>query len=162
MGTIDNVSKDDDATFFHVSYEDFDEEELDLGEVLDHVSYHPELDVSQRGLEANPFPPEGSWILYASDYQPRIGKVLEIHPDLTRSVVVQVWKPKQPRRGTPDLASARYKTYDSADNPDRQSISPAQIRIDNLQFGDDDRLDDKSRSLVQGILKKWKLRSRRV
>ena len=98
MGTIDDITSDEGLTYFHVSYADFDEEELDLGEVLDAIIYHPELDAAKRGLDSPPLPTEGSFVLYAANYQPRVGKVLEVHPTLTKSVVVQVWKPKQPRR----------------------------------------------------------------
>ena len=96
-----------------------DEEELDLGEVLDVIVYHPELDAAKRGLDSPPLSTEGSFVLYASNYQPRVGKVLEVHPTMTKSVVVQVWKPKQPRRGLPDLVNARYRTLDAPDNFDR-------------------------------------------
>lgn len=161
VGTIDEISTDEGQVFFHVTYEDFDEEEIDQGEVVEHVCYHPELDAARHGLSSNPLPTEGSIVLYASNYQPRVGKVLEVHPSLSKSVVVQVWKPKQPRHGHPDLANARYRTLDSPENPDRLSISPAQIRIDNLRFNEDDRFDQQSHSLVQGVLKGWKARSRK-
>ena len=163
VGTIDDVSTDEGLTYFHVTYEDFDKEEIDLGEVIDSVVYHPELDVATRGLSSAPMPSECSMVLYASNYQPRVGvgKVLEVHPFLTKSVVVQVWKPRQPRRGLPDLANSRYRTMDTPENPDRQSISPAQIRVDNLRFNEEDRFDQQSHSLVQGVLKSWKARSRK-
>ena len=162
VGIIDDISTDEGQVFFHVSYDDFDEEELDLGEVIDAVIYHPELDVARHGLSSPVLPTEGSFLLYAADYQPRVGRVLEVHPTINKSVVVQVWRPKQPRNGVADIANARYKTLDSEENPDRQSISPAQIRIDNLRFNDDDRFDSTSHALVQGVLRGWKSRSRPV
>lgn len=36
-------------------------------------------------------------VMFESDHPFRLVKVIEVHPDLFRSVVVQVWRPKQPR-----------------------------------------------------------------
>ena len=49
MGTVDEVVKDEGKTYFHVVYADFDEAEFSLGELWDHVIYHPELDAAKQG-----------------------------------------------------------------------------------------------------------------
>ena len=43
MGTVDDVEVNGTQTLFHVCYEDFDEEDLDLGQLLIQVIYHPAL-----------------------------------------------------------------------------------------------------------------------
>ena len=48
LGSLDDVSVDDGQKYFHVTFDDSDEQELDKGEVWDHVIYHPELEVNER------------------------------------------------------------------------------------------------------------------
>ena len=157
-GIIDEVTVDQGQTFYHVVFADFDEEELDLGEVWTSVCYHPELDAAKDGLTVPQMPKEGSLVMYALNYDPRIGKVVEIREDLAKPVVVQIWKPKRARRGPTDLVTAKYSTDDTAEDPERTALSLAQIRMDCLHFDENDHLDRVSQKAVKKILKKWRKR----
>ena len=158
MGTVDEVIKDEGKTYYHVVYADFDEEELDMGELWDHVIYHPELDAAKDGLQQLGLPDEGSYVLFAADYAPRIGRVVEKRPTQAKQLVVQMWRPKQPRSGKADLTTARYETRDSAEEPDRRSISMAQVKVMNLHLNEDQCLDPQSQIPVRKALKWWRRR----
>ena len=92
QGAVDDVSVDDGQTYFHVTFEDFDEQELDLGEVWDSVIYHPELEVNQEELSSAMLPKVGSMVLFAAKYQPCLGKVVEVQTHSIRPVVVQIYR----------------------------------------------------------------------
>ena len=141
-----------------MGYEDFDEEELDLGEVWNSVCYHPELDAAKDGLRVPRMPKEETVVLYASDYQPRIGVVVDIREELAKPVIVQIWKPKLRRGRSTDLVTAKYATQDTTEDPERASLSVSQIRRDCLHFDEDNRLDHVSQVAVRKALRKWQKR----
>ena len=154
-GTVDQVEEDEGRRLFHVHYDDFDEEELDYGELVDAVYYHPELDVACTGLVLDTLPSEGTFVLFAADYEPRVGKVVEHRPDDRRQLVIQMWRPKRPRRGKANLSTAKYATRDSDSDPDRRSISLAQVRVTGLVLTDENVWDEPSRRLVKKAVKQW-------
>ena len=118
--------------------------------------YHPELDAAKDGLNVPALPAEGSMVLFAADYEPRLVKVLELHPSSLKQVVVQMWRPRQPRRGRADFSTARFNTRDSTEEPDRRAVSLAQIRATNLHLTDEFVLDSAFRDVVRRLLRKWK------
>ena len=154
-GIIDQVEEDDGKRFFHVSYDDFDEEELDFGELIDSVYYHPELDAANAVLSADTLPKEGTFVLFAADYEPRVGKVIELRPDDRKQIVIQMWRPKRPRRGRAELSTAQYATRDSDSDPDRRSITLAQVRVTGLVLTEENVWDSSSRVLVRKALRYW-------
>ena len=158
MGTIDEVTTDQGQTFFHVTYPDFDEEELDLGEVWKSACYHPELDAARDGLSIPTLPPEGSVVLYSANYEPRLGKVVELREDLDKPVVVQLWKPKRARRGPTNLIKAKFTTHDTPEDPERSALSLSQIRLSDLHFDGDQRLDQESQRAMEKALRGWRRR----
>ena len=156
VGTIVDAEEDEGAVFFRVSYADFDEEELDYGEVVDAVIYHPELDAAQTGLRTPQLPREGTFVLFAADYEPRVGKVMELHPAQRKPIVVQMWRPRQPPRGRADLSTAQYATRDAEDNPDRRSLTLAQVRLHNLHMTEEAKWEENSKVLVKKTLRLWR------
>ena len=66
---------DQGQSYFHITYDDFDEQELDLGEILDSVIYHPELDVSKNGLQTPVLvlPEVNFWVVFVSNYDSALG-----------------------------------------------------------------------------------------
>ena len=84
LGTVDDVTVDDAQTLFHVTFEDFNEQEMDLGEVHEHVIYHPELDKASNGLEATILPQVGTMVLvlFVENYDPHIEVVVEVREEL--------------------------------------------------------------------------------
>ena len=87
MGTVDDLEVDGAQTDFHVCYKNFDEEELDLGQLMDRVIYHPVLD-TMKDVTA---PPEvTTFVLFSLQQQPRVGKVVEVHYQDQRQVVIHL------------------------------------------------------------------------
>ena len=124
LGVVDDVVHDDGNDFFHVGYGDFDEEEIDLGELLEAVCYHPALD-AQHNLHDDILPEVGSMVLFEWDYRPRLGQVKEVTAD-RRPIVLQLWKP---HRQAQDLVSARYAPSVVNDEPELLSITPMQVKL---------------------------------
>lgn len=106
QGTVDDISVDEGQTYFHVTFEDFDEQELDLGEVWDSVIYHPELEEGDGGLEATAYPEVVSMVLFAANQRPCLGRVVEVQPYAQRQVVVQVWAQA---RKSKDFISSKFR-----------------------------------------------------
>ena len=82
---------DDGNDLYHVGYHDFDEEELDKGELLDAVCYHPALD-KYHDLREDLLPEVGEMILCAWNYQPRVRRVKELSTS-SRPITMHLWKP---------------------------------------------------------------------
>ena len=122
--------------------------------------YHPELDVAKQGVGVPDLPPVGNMVLFAADYEPRVGKVMELRPTLVNQVVVQLWKPRQPRRGRADISTAKFATLDSPEDPCQRAISLNKIRIRNLHLNDAGTWDPPSQSAVKKALRLWQRRHR--
>ena len=122
---------DEDQMYFHVTFEDFDKQELDLGEVWD---YHPELGKDEVELTTPEFPKVDSMILFAAQQRPRIGKVVEIQPNaFLRSVVIHMWKQS---RLSKDFVSAKCKPAESEGEPEQRAITIAQAKMTDIVMTD--------------------------
>ena len=143
---------DEEQRYFHVTFGDFDEQELDLGEVWESVYYHPELDKDEEELSAPEFPKVGSMILFAAQQRPRIGKVVEIQPNALRSVVVHMWKHY---RASKDFVSAKFKPAESEGEPDQRAITVTQVKMPGIVMTDSNYMAARSRKQASKILKQW-------
>ena len=146
---------DDGNDLFHVRYQDFDEEELDLWEIIDAVCYHPVLD-SHHDIRDEVLPDVGEMILSAWNYQPRIGQVKEISSG-RKPIVMQLWKP---HRQAADLVSAHYIPSLTDDDPDLISLNPAQVKARHLRFDDKGYIYilSSSRTVLKKLLQRWHAR----
>ena len=94
-------------------------------------------------------------VVFAEQYEPRLGVVSEIREELTKPVVVNLWKP---RRGSRDLVTATFAPSSSDNAADQRSLSLAKIRLTNLRFREDGTLSPDSQTALRKVLRKWRRR----
>ena len=155
QGAVDDITVDEGQTYFHVTFEDFDEQELDLGEVLDSVVFHPEMEVSEDALTAVNLPDLDSVILFPSNYKPCLGRVVEIQPHAVRPVVVQLLRPS---RMSKDFVSAKFVPAAPDGEVERRALTIPQVRIRDLVVSEAGYLDSRSRKKVGKLLASWRRR----
>ena len=88
LGTVDDVVQDEKTVLWHVSYTDFDGEEMDLQQLASHIHSHPLLD-SSADLET---PELNSMVWYSEQGRPAIGRVIHIDPTVARPLMVQRYR----------------------------------------------------------------------
>ena len=122
-GTVDRVARDEDRTLWHVTYSDFDEEELTKDQLATHLAYHPVLDIG-GDLQV---PNIGDFVWFSEERQPRLGQVLAVDTTLPRPVTVEVWVPET---GAGDITRARFvQAFD-----DEQSAVVTQLTIHQIKL----------------------------
>ena len=84
-----SILADEDVTHYHVEYSDFDSEDLDREQLAQFVVYHPLLDMAEN-LDV---PPVGSFVWFAHNQEPRLGRVQAVDPSASRPLAVQVYVP---------------------------------------------------------------------
>ena len=151
VGTVDDVEVDGTQTLFHVCYEDFGEEELDLVQVQERVIYHPALDSLVESVFS--LPGAGTFILFSHQQQPRLGQVKEVRDQDRHQLVVHLWKPHRKSR---DFVSARFRPASSEGDPTLVAVTLSRVRARNLEMSDRGYLSASSRKLALKILKKWR------
>ena len=151
VGTVDDVETDGTQTLFHVCYEDFDEEELDLGQLQQRVIYHPALDTMEHAMTA--MPEVGSFVLFALQQQPRLGQVVEIHEQDQRQLVIHLWKPQRSAR---DFVSAKFKPAFADEEPSLLAVTVSRVRARNLEMSESGYLQASSKKIALKVLKQWR------
>ena len=146
---------DEGQTFFHVTYDDFDQQDLDLEELLDSVVYHPELDTINDAVVPT-LPEVDTVVLFAADQEPRLGRVMEIQPQSQKPVVIQLLKP---HRGSRNLTSAKYIAALSDGLPDSRALTPMQIRLTGLSLNEAGYLTTECKPLMTKALREWTTRT---
>lgn len=96
------MDTDEGETLWHVTYQDFDEEQMTLEELSRAIRYHPHLDPASD-LQV---PEIGHFVWYAVNQSPRLGKVVMVDPTVPRPVVVEVY---EPRAKASSLPNARFR-----------------------------------------------------
>ena len=155
QGTVDDISVDEGQTYFHVTFEDFDEQELDMGEVWDSVIYHPELEGGDGDLGPAEYPEVGSTVLFAANQQPCLGKVVEVQPYAQRQVVVQLWTPA---RRSKDFISSKFRSAASDGEISQRALTVSQLRLSKISLSESGNLSPASRKDVAKMLKEWRRR----
>ena len=102
VGVVDQTSRDEKESVWKVTYSDFDSEEVDRQTLASMLVHHPLLDT--RGDVV--VPEVGSFVWFSEDQQPRLGRVKEIDPSVSRPVAVHLYSP-QP--GASDISRARFR-----------------------------------------------------
>ena len=123
-GTVDMVDTDEGETLWHVTYEDFDEEQLTLAELSRIITYHPLLDATSD----LPVPDPGSFVWYSVQQQPRLGRVVSVDPTVSRPVVVEVYTP---HGNTKQVYQSRFRREVDPSSGEAQveNITLHQIRL---------------------------------
>ena len=128
-GTVDWVDTDEGETLWHVTYTDFDSEQMTKAELSKAIVYHPLLDAT-GDIEV---PKMGTYVWYSMDQQPRLGKVVSVDPTVSRPVVVEV---QVPQAGASNIAKAKFipaKDYDSeSTRVERLTLHQILLSMDHL------------------------------
>ena len=112
LGTVYDMVTDEGKTFYKVQFQDGDSEELDLGELWDHVIYHPRMDAA-RYLPKE-LPKDQEIVLFADGQRPKIGQVVAVDDTESLPITILLWKPNSTAKS---LATARYvKATEEADS----------------------------------------------
>ena len=152
VGVVDDVELDEGQPIFHVTFSDFDEMEMNAGEVWDSAIYHPRLEIDDEDNLATPLPDLDSFVLFSLNQQPRIGQVVEIRNHDQRPIVVQLWKP---HRRVKDFISARFAPHSDGDEPSLQAMTAARIRVSDLRINDRGYFFPGSKKALRKCLRSW-------
>ena len=90
LGKVDGVDRDENEALWHVTYSDFDGEDLDKGQLAACLVYHPELEADHLAEELK----LGSFVWFSEDQQPRLGKILAVEPSSPRPIIVEIYAPQ--------------------------------------------------------------------
>ena len=124
LGTVDDIYQDDKTTLWHVSYSDFDGEDMDKQQLADSMVGHPLLDAK---VDADA-PEIGTLVWYSETNKPALGRVVQIDPTVARPVVVH----KMGQKGTEtSLLKARFEDlyHEDPREPLLAHITLHQIRM---------------------------------
>ena len=119
------MTEDEGEPLWRVVFKDFDSEDMSLEQLVDHLVYHPLLDLSN---EVQP-PAVGSYVWFSQDQQPRLGLVTAIDPTLPRPVTVRYLEPSA---GARSLSLASFRPVQA----DEDGVgSHTQLTLSQIQFG---------------------------
>ena len=144
---VDRVHQDEDKVCWHVTYSDFDEEDLEAAQLAEVLLYHPLMD--HAGDVA--VPRQDSFVWFARNNLPVLGKVLAVDPTISRQVSVQLY---QPAAGSKNVVTARYVPVSNGDGqPEVMQLTVQQVvlGVDVLTKGGYLRTNDRRR--LQTFLK---------
>ena len=143
LGTIIDVQDDEGKTLYQVDYDDCGKEDIDPGELLDSVVYHPRLET--RLYEDTQLPAVGQPVMFAQHLRPRFGIIAEINPTLAKPLAILLWKPNSKAKS---FLTARFKsTLHQPTGEEITRITPAQIKT-HVSFDDEGFLSKKSQDRV--------------
>ena len=128
-GKVDEVDTDEGEALWHVTYQDFDEEQLTLQELTQVIRYHPLLNTS-GDLQV---PAVGEFVWYARNQQPRLGQVVSVDPTVSRPIVVEIFEPQS---NASSLTRARFRRATDEDTGDsvvdQLTLHQIQLRVSGL------------------------------
>ena len=120
-GTVDNVHQDEDQLCWHVTYSDFDEEDLEAAQLAEVLLYHPLVDHASDIL----VPEVGTFVWFARDNMPVLGKVTAVDATLRRPISVRLY---QPESGSKNVTTARFVPAVNEDGADTiLQLTPQQV-----------------------------------
>ena len=152
LGRVAEVITDEDQTLFKIYFEDCDAQEMDRGELLKHVIYHPRLD--DEFFDVATLPEVDETILFSWGQQPRLGMVIAVDPREKMALTVRLWKP-----------STKAKSWDKAryllahDDAELVRIEPHRVQARELKIDPDGRLTADSQRVFRSKVKGKRLRS---
>ena len=148
VGTVDLVDTDEGETLWHITYDDFDEEQMTLSELSQVIQYHPLLDASSDLL----IPAIGTYIWYSVKQQPRLGQVASVDPTVPRPLVIEVFAPQSNAVSLPRAKFRRSMDVDTG-KPQVDHITLHQIRLSFDKLTPRGYLSPKDRTRLQHSLK---------
>ena len=151
LGTVVDVSTDEGKTYYKVDYEDFDQDELDAGELWDAVIYHPKLDADHYHYKQ--LPQTKDIVLFTSGQGARLGEVTAIDPADRRPITIALLKPDSKAAS---LVTARYARGLEDGQDISMQLLPLQIRTSSLKLREDGHLTADSQRTLSQILKPTK------
>ena len=98
---MDQVHQDEAELCWHVTYSDFDEEDLEAAQLAEVVLYHPLVDHA-GDLDV---PEPDSYVWFARENMPVMGRVVAVDATLPRPITVHLYNPTGGAKG---VVSARY------------------------------------------------------
>ena len=149
LGTVYDMVTDEGKTFYKVQYRDGDTEELDQGQVWDHVIYHPRMDAAK--YTPKELPKTHEIVLFADGQQPKVGQVEAVDDTESLPITIQLWKPSSKAK---TLAAAKFIQASNDEDSNLVRVRPEQILLHKLQFLADGHLDANSQRRVKRILRK--------
>ena len=153
LGTVVDVNTDEGKTFYKIDYEDFDQEELDAGELWDAVIYHPKLDTDRYHYKK--LPKIQDIVLFTSEQRARLGQVTAVDPADRRPITIALLKPNSKAES---LATAKYIRGLEDGHEISMQLLPLQIRTSSLQLREDGYLTAESQRTLTQMLKPRKRR----
>ena len=125
-GKVDGVSQDENQVLWHVTYSDFDGEDLTKQELAKCLTYHPAL----QGNQQMSGPAIGSFVWYSEDQQPRLGQVVAVDRTSPRPITVQIF---QPQANAVSLPRARFRLARETESGEAKATNITRHQI-MLQF----------------------------
>ena len=141
MGTVDQVHQDEETPCWHVTYTDFDEEDLEAEQLAGTLIYHPLVDAAGDMV----VPEVGQMVWFARNNVPVMGKVTVVDATLPRPVSVHLWAP---RLGTNNLVKTVFQPQmDENGQPlvVRLTVSQVVLTMDKLTEAGRMKISDQRR-----------------
>ena len=151
LGTVVDICTDEGKTYYKVDYEDFDQEELDTGELWDTVIYHPKLDTDH--YQHTQLPQVKEVVLFTSERRPRLGEVIVIDPAGRCPITIVLLKPDSKASS---LVTARYIRGQEDGQDTSMRLLPTQLKADSLKLKEDGSLTADSQRTMAKLLKPTK------
>ena len=151
LGTVAEVTTDEDQTLFRVFFKDGDTQDLDRSELMKHVIYHPRLD--DEFFKPDSLPELDENVLFSWGQQPRLGMVIATNAREKQAITVRMWKPSSKAKS---WATARYRL--APGDEDLHLIEPYRILAREILFTVDGLLTPASRRTFQSLVKGRKLK----
>ena len=101
VGVVDQTFKNEKESIWKVTYSDFDSEEVGRQRLASMLVYHPLLDTKADIV----VPEVDTFVWFSERHQPRLGRVKEIDPSVSRPVTIQLYSPHP---GASDITKARF------------------------------------------------------
>ena len=101
-------------------------------------------------------PEINNWVLFASNYTPALGKVIEVHLHNPKPVVVNRWERIRPSVRFP---VSKFKPSIADDEPVRHALTLSQIKLDKIGLNEVGFVQEKSRPIITRVLRDWVQRS---
>ena len=148
-GTIDWVDTDEGETLWHVTYQDFDEEQLTREELSQVIRCHPLLHTTGDLKK----PKVRKFVWYAVNQQPRLEQVMAVDPTVPRPVMVEVFEPQSNAESLARASFCREVDSESGDQV-TENITLHQIQLAIPSLTTRGFLSQRDRRRLQRCLKR--------
>ena len=109
LGRVDKTYQDEDEPLWHVTYSDFDGEDMTKSELAKCLVYHPALQQDYKAEELK----VGTFVWFSEEQQPRLGEVVSVDASSPRPITVKLY---EPQANAVSLPRARFVKAREADS----------------------------------------------